>query len=71
MKRHLLFIAAALLLVAAASALAEETVWIATFGKGKRYHYETCRTLRGGKKEIPISEAKAAGYTGCGVCHLP
>jgi hypothetical protein len=49
--------------------LAEETVWIATSGRGERYHYENCRTLRGGKKEVPISEAKAAGYTGCGWCH--
>jgi hypothetical protein len=69
MKRFLaIFIAAALLLGTAAEILAEETVWIATSGRGERYHYENCRTLRGGKKEVPMSEAKAAGYTGCGVC---
>jgi len=69
LKRSIsVFCLAAMLLVAVA-ALAAETVWIAASGKGKKYHYETCHTLRGGKKEIPISEARRLGYTGCGVCN--
>jgi hypothetical protein len=69
MKRFLaIFAVAAVLVIAAAIAFAEEMVWIATSGRGLRYHYENCRTLRGEKKEIPISEAKTAGYTGCEVC---
>ena len=47
---------------------AEGTVWIATSGKGKRFHYQSCRTLTGGKKEISVEEARELGYTGCAVC---
>ena len=60
---------AVLLLSSVAALAAEESVWIATSGRGKKYHYESCRTLRGGKKEIPIAEARRLGYTGCGVCN--
>jgi uncharacterized membrane protein YfbV (UPF0208 family) len=61
--------AVALLLMFAATSLADDTVWIASSGQGKKYHYEICQTLRGGKKAIPITEAKAIGYTGCKVCN--
>jgi hypothetical protein len=48
----------------------ERTVYIATSGKGTRYHFESCRTLRNSeKRELTISEAKRKGYTSCGVCH--
>lgn len=52
----------------AAFASQEPTVWVASSGKGKRYHYEHCHTLRGAKHELPLSEAKAMGYTPCKVC---
>ena len=69
MKRFLSVFCLAALLLAAAAALAEETVWIASSGKGKKYHYQNCRTLTGGKSEISISEARRQGYTGCKVCN--
>jgi len=47
---------------------AEETVWIAASGAGQRYHYENCRTLRGGGREVSISEARSQGLTPCGTC---
>lgn len=37
----------------------EYMVWIATSGKGKKYHEEDCRTLKKGKRSIPLSKAKA------------
>ena len=40
----------------------EYMVWIATSGKGKKYHEEDCRTLKKGKRSIPLSKAKAMGY---------
>jgi len=47
---------------------AERMVWIATSGKGEKYHEEDCRTLKKGKRSLPLSEAKAMGYGPCGVC---
>lgn len=47
----------------------EYMVWIATSGKGKKYHEEDCRTLKKGKRSIPLSKAKAMGYEPCGVCN--
>jgi hypothetical protein len=35
---------------------------------GKRYHMESCRTLKASRIKISISEAKQRGYTPCGVC---
>ena len=59
------FYGAALIAPTAAMAT-EETVWIAE--TGRRYHYENCRTLRGGRREITIHEARRQGYMPCGVC---
>ncbi len=41
--------------------------------KGKKYHYKHCRTLRTSKTltSYTIDEAKAKGYTSCGVCNPP
>ena len=47
----------------------EYMVWIATSGKGKKYHEEDCRTLKKGKRSIPLSKAKAMGYEPCEVCN--
>jgi lipocalin len=44
-------------------------VYIAGSGNGKKYHLESCRTLRKSTKiEITIEDAKERGYTSCGVC---
>ncbi|MEI0606844.1 hypothetical protein R4K48_07755 [Brachyspira pulli] len=45
------------------------TVYISD--KGKKYHRENCRTLRGNKYPISIQEAKERGYTACKVCKPP
>jgi len=48
---------------------AERTVFIATSGKGTRYHFENCRALQKSEKiEISITDAKKRGFTPCGVC---
>jgi len=46
----------------------EKKVYIASSGRGKKYHRENCRTLRSGKKEIPLNEAIKKGYEPCKVC---
>jgi competence protein ComEC len=38
---------------------------------GTKYHYENCRTLKNTKTPISLSDAKAQGYTDCGVCKPP
>lgn len=44
-------------------------VYIAGSGDGKRYHEETCRTLKKSiKVQIAVAEAKRRGYTPCGIC---
>ncbi len=55
--------------IAAARAAQDPLVWIASSGKGRKYHYENCRTLQGGKTSLPLSKAKARGYTPCKVCN--
>lgn|GEM_PF-6247639 len=35
---------------------------------GKRYHSGGCRTLKNSRIPINIAEAKAAGFTPCGIC---
>jgi endonuclease YncB( thermonuclease family) len=46
-------------------------VWIA-IDHGKKYHLRNCRTINkadtGPLKQLPLAEAKAAGYTACKVC---
>lgn len=45
-------------------------VWIPTNG-GQRYHAKsTCSGMKG-PIEVPLSEAKARGFTSCGRCHPP
>ena len=45
-----------------------KTVWVTA--SGKKYHDEGCRTLAKSKNKssMTIAEAKAQGYTACGVC---
>ena len=45
-----------------------KTVWVTA--SGKKYHNEGCRTLAKSKNKssMTIAEAKAQGYTACGVC---
>jgi competence protein ComEC len=44
-------------------------VYIAGSGNGKKYHLESCRTLKNSAKvEITVEDAKGRGYTPCGVC---
>jgi competence protein ComEC len=38
---------------------------------GKKYHTAGCRTLKKSKHAITLKEAKARGYTPCGICHPP
>lgn len=45
------------------------TVYIAD--TGTKYHLSTCRTLKKSKHAISLAEAKAKGYTACGICHPP
>lgn len=42
-------------------------VWIGD--TGTKYHYQSCRTLRGNKYQITLAEAQAQGRTACKVCH--
>ena len=44
------------------------TVYIAASGKGKKYHKQGCRTLKGGSTAISLSEAQARGLAACQVC---
>ena len=66
MKLGICFFIFALVFVLPGSAAAEDTVWITE--TGRIYHRENCRTLRGGRREIAVSEARRLGYTPCGVC---
>ena len=45
----------------------EETVWIGE--TGTKYHHQDCRTLKGNKYEITLSEARSQGRDACKVCH--
>jgi competence protein ComEC len=45
------------------------TVYITT--NGSKYHTESCRTLKKSKIAISLKDAKAKGYTACGICHPP
>lgn len=47
----------------------EETVYITK--TGERYHRGSCGTLRKSKIAKTLSEAKAMGYTACGLCKPP
>lgn len=47
----------------------EETVYITK--TGERYHRGSCGTLRKSKIAKTLSEAKALGYTPCGLCKPP
>lgn len=47
----------------------EETVYITK--TGERYHRGSCGTLRKSKIAKALSEAKAMGYTPCGLCKPP
>jgi len=43
-----------------------QTVYITK--TGTKYHTSTCRYLQSSKISISLSDAKAKGYTACGVC---
>jgi hypothetical protein len=38
---------------------------------GKRYHRAGCRSLRHSSTPMELKDAKAKGYTPCGICHPP
>ena len=44
----------------------ERTVYITP--TGSKYHREHCRTIKGDKTAISLSDAIARGYEACGVC---
>lgn len=46
-----------------------QTVYVGA--SGTKYHNENCRTLKNTKIPMSISDAKAKGYTACGVCKPP
>ncbi|MBQ6983074.1 MAG: helix-turn-helix domain-containing protein [Synergistaceae bacterium] len=39
--------------------------------KGRKYHYSTCRTVKGSYRELTIVQARKKGYTPCKVCEPP
>ena len=39
--------------------------------RGKKYHYPSCRTVRGSYKTLTIKQARKRGYKPCGVCSPP
>lgn len=53
---------------AQAKSVQERTVYIASSGKGKKYHYDsTCSKMKG-TISLTISEAESQGYTPCSKC---
>lgn len=46
-----------------------QTVYVTN--TGKKYHLDGCRSLSKSKIPISLSEAKAQGYTPCGICNPP
>jgi micrococcal nuclease len=50
-------------------AVGEVTVYVAP--SGKKYHREDCRTLRGSKIAVSLSDAARSGYSPCSVCKPP
>lgn len=38
---------------------------------GAKYHNGSCRTLKKSKIAMSLKDAKAKGYTSCGICHPP
>ncbi len=63
LKRFLIVVVFCLLAIA--SSLRAQTVYIAE--TGKKYHTKMCETAKG-KKGIELSEAKKQGYTACSKC---
>ncbi|MGE5598684.1 MAG: thermonuclease family protein [Bacteroidota bacterium] len=53
----------------AAAAAEEEVVWITA--SGRCYHRAGCHTLGKSKEPLPLSTAKARGYTPCRLCKPP
>jgi competence protein ComEC len=49
----------------------DQNVTVYITDSGTKYHIESCRTLKKSKHAITLKEAKAKGYTACGICHPP
>ena len=47
----------------------EQTVYVTN--TGKKYHSAGCRTLKKSQRPISLDDAKAAGYSPCGICNPP
>lgn len=47
----------------------EQTVYVTD--TGKKYHSAGCRTLKQSQRPISLDDAKAAGYSPCGICKPP
>lgn len=47
----------------------EKTVYITN--TGKKYHLDSCRTLRKSKISINLSDAKSRGFDSCKICNPP
>ncbi|MBQ7733781.1 MAG: DUF4102 domain-containing protein [Synergistaceae bacterium] len=39
--------------------------------KGKKYHYQSCRTVKGKYTRLTVEQARKKGYKPCGVCNPP
>ncbi|CRF31392.1 hypothetical membrane protein [Brachyspira suanatina] len=63
MKKVITFI---IILMISANLIAQNVVYITK--TGKKYHLQSCRTIRGEAYKISLSEAKQKGYTACKVC---
>lgn len=65
-KRLATFVALFFILTVSLAAFAAETVFITP--KGKKYHRESCRTIKNSSSPISLNDAIARGYTSCKVC---
>lgn len=68
-RRNILVAIVLCVLLTAVVASAAVTVYITE--TGNKYHTSGCRYLSKSKIAITLDEAKARGYTPCGVCKPP
>ena len=59
--------------VASCAARKDAKASVCAVGKGKRYHYDSCRYVRerADRVKLTIPQAKAKGLTPCKVCKPP
>lgn len=50
---------------------ANDSATVVVTPKGKKYHYQSCRTVKGKYTRLTIEQARQKGYKPCGVCKPP